>query len=117
MQHQQELSADKRADGLQRMALVFLVSFDAEAVVVAEVHGKNVIRHVWHAVPDDKVCRQPVPEKKFKKNQLILVKTFKNSHSICLFIFMIHIHGQKIKICHHFTTIFLQCKPISHSEL
>lgn len=64
MQHQQELSADKRADGPQRMALVFLVSFDAEAVVVAEVHGKNVIRHVWHAVPDDKVCRQPVPEKK-----------------------------------------------------
>lgn len=62
MQHQQELSADKRADGPQRMALVVLVSFDVEAMVVTEVHGKNVIRHVWHAVPDDEVSRQPVPE-------------------------------------------------------
>lgn len=61
MQHQQELSADKRAEGPQRMALVVLVSFDAEAVVVAEVHGKNVIRHVWNAVPDDEVGGQPVP--------------------------------------------------------
>lgn len=69
MQHQQELSADKRADGLQRVPLVVLVSFDAEAVVVTEVHGKNVVRHVWHAVPDDKVGGQPVPETKKKEHQ------------------------------------------------
>lgn len=62
MQHQQELSADKRADGPQRVALVVLVSFDAEAVVVTEVHCENVVRHVWHAVPDDEVGCQPVPE-------------------------------------------------------
>lgn len=71
MQHQQELSADKRADGPQRVPLVVLVSFDAEAVVVTEVHGKNVVCHVWHAVPDDKVGGQPVPEtKKFYINSM-----------------------------------------------
>lgn len=61
MHHQQELSVDKRADGPQRMALVVLVSVDAEAVIVTEVHGENVVRHVWHAVPNDEVGCQPVP--------------------------------------------------------
>lgn len=80
MQHQQELSADKRADGPQRVPLVVLVSFDAEAVVVTEVHGKNVVCHVWHAVPDDKVGGQPVPEtKKMNVNSMntsVLFKSF-----------------------------------------
>lgn len=74
MQHEQELSVDKRADGLQRMALVVLVPFDAEAVVVTEVHGENIVRHVWHAITDDEVGCQPVPER--DKKDLIFVKIF-----------------------------------------
>lgn len=61
VQHQQELSADEGADGPERVLLVLLVPFDAEAVVVAEVHGEDVVRHVGHAVPDDEVGGQPVP--------------------------------------------------------
>lgn len=44
--------------------LVTLVTFDPEAVVMAEVHGKDVVRHVGHAVTDDKGGGQPVPEEK-----------------------------------------------------
>lgn len=44
------------------MPLVVLVPFDVEAVVVTEVHGKDVVRHVGDTVPDDKVGGQPVPE-------------------------------------------------------
>lgn len=62
MQHQQELPADEGVHGPQRMLLVVLMPFDAEAVVVTEVHGKDVIRHVGHTIPDDKVGGQPVPE-------------------------------------------------------
>lgn len=61
MQHQQELSADEGVYGPQWMLLVLLVPFDAEAVVVAEVHGEDVVCHVGHTVPDDKVSGQPVP--------------------------------------------------------
>lgn len=43
------------------MLLVVLVPFDVEAVVVTEVHGKDVVRHVGDTVPDDKVGGQPVP--------------------------------------------------------
>lgn len=64
MQHEQELFADEGVDGPQRMLLVVLVAFDVEAVVVAEVHGEDVVRHVGHAVPDDKVGGQPVPATK-----------------------------------------------------
>lgn len=62
VQNQQELPADEGVDGPQRMLLVVLVPLDAEAVVVTEVHGEDVVRHVGHAVPDDKVGGQPVPE-------------------------------------------------------
>lgn len=44
------------------MLLVVLMPFDAEAVVVTEVHGEDVISHVGHTIPDDKVGGQPVPE-------------------------------------------------------
>ncbi len=70
MQHKQELSADERVHGPQRVLLVILVSFDAEAVVVTEVHGKDVVSHVGHAVPDDKVGGQPVPEEEENKIHL-----------------------------------------------
>lgn len=33
------------------------------AVIVAEIHGEDVVRHVGNAVPDDKVGGEPVPEK------------------------------------------------------
>lgn len=69
MQHQQELAADEGVDGPQRMPLVALVPFDVEAVVVAEVHGEDVVRHVGHAVPDDEVGGQPVPEEGGKKKK------------------------------------------------
>lgn len=49
------------------MLLVLLVPFDAEAVVVAEVHGEDVVCHVGHAVPDDKVGCKPVPEEERTK--------------------------------------------------
>lgn len=68
MQHQQKLPADEGVEGPQWMLLVVLVPFDAEAVVVTEVHGEDVVRHVGHAVPDDKVGGQPVPEEKKKQN-------------------------------------------------
>lgn len=61
MQHEQELFANEGVDGPQRMPLVVLVAFDVEAVVVTEVHGEDVVRHVGHPVPDDKVGGQPVP--------------------------------------------------------
>lgn len=67
MQHQQELSADEGVYGPQRVLLVVLVPFDAETVVVTEVHGEDVIRHVGHTVPDDKVGGQPVPEEEQTK--------------------------------------------------
>jgi hypothetical protein len=44
--------------------LILLVTLDPEAVVVAEVHGVDIVCHVGHAVPDDKVGGQPVPEGK-----------------------------------------------------
>lgn len=68
MQHQQGLSTDEGVHGPQRMLLVVLVAFDVEAVVVTEVHGEDVICHVGHTVPDDKVGGQPVPGVKKKKN-------------------------------------------------
>lgn len=49
------------------MLLVVLVAFDVEAVVVTEVHGEDVVRHVGHTVPDDKVGGQPVPVMKRHK--------------------------------------------------
>lgn len=49
------------------MPLVVLVPFDAEAVVVTEVHGEDVVCHVGYAVPDDKVGGQPVPEEEKTK--------------------------------------------------
>lgn len=61
MQDQQELLTDKGVYGPQWMLLVVLVPFDVEAVVVTEVHGKDVVRHVGDTVPDDKVGGQPVP--------------------------------------------------------
>lgn len=61
MQHQQELSAYERVDRPQRMLLVVLMPFDPEAVEVTEVHGEDVVCHIGHAVPDDKVGGQPVP--------------------------------------------------------
>lgn len=64
MQHQQKLFSDKRVYGPQGMLLVFIMSFDLETVVVTEVHGEDIICHVGHTVPDDKVGSQPVPEKK-----------------------------------------------------
>lgn len=62
MQHQQELPPDEGVDGPQGVLLVVLVPFDPVAVVVTEVHGEDVVRHVGDAVPDDKVGGQPVPE-------------------------------------------------------
>ena len=67
MQHQQELPADEGVHRLQRVLLVVLVTFDSETVVVTEVHGEEVVRHVGHAVPDDKGCGQPVPDRKKKQ--------------------------------------------------
>lgn len=49
------------------MLLVLLMPFDAEAVVVAEVHGEDVVCHVGHTVPDDEVGGQPVPEEEKTK--------------------------------------------------
>lgn len=62
MQHQQELFPDEGVYGSQWMLLVVLMPFDAVAVVVAEVHGKDVVRHIRDTVPDDKIGGQPVPE-------------------------------------------------------
>lgn len=70
MQHQQGLSTDEGVHGPQRMLLVVLVAFDAEAVVVTEVHGEDVICHVGHTIPDDKVGGQPVPGVKKKKKYM-----------------------------------------------
>lgn len=64
VQHQKELSPDEGVDGPQRVLLVVLVAFDVVAVVVAEVHGEDVICHIGDAVPDDEVGGQPVPEEK-----------------------------------------------------
>lgn len=50
------------------MLLVVLVPFDVETGVVTEVHGEDVVRHVGHAVPDDKVGGQPVPGVKENEN-------------------------------------------------
>lgn len=81
MQHQQELPVDERLHRLQRVLLVVLVAFDPEAVVVAEVHGENVVSHVGHTVPDNKVGGQPVPEEKhgvrqcYRNLKLIMTKT------------------------------------------
>lgn len=61
MQHQLELSAEKCVDRSERMRLVFLVPFDPEAVIVAHIHGEDVIGHVWHTVPHHKVHGKPVP--------------------------------------------------------
>lgn len=55
------------------MPLVVLMPFDVEAVVVTEVHGKDVVRHVGDTVPDDKVGGQPVPEE--DKIKLLSVST------------------------------------------
>lgn len=49
------------------MLLVILVSFDAEMVVVTKVHGKDVVCHVGHPIPDNKVGGQPVPEEERTK--------------------------------------------------
>lgn len=67
VQHEQELPADEGVDGPQWMLLVVLVPFDAEAVVVTEVHGEDVVCHVGHTVPDDKVGGQPVSGKEQTK--------------------------------------------------
>lgn len=67
MQHQQELSADERVYGPQWMLLVVLVPFDSEAVVVTEVHSKEVVCHVGPTEPNDKVVSEPVPEKEQTK--------------------------------------------------
>lgn len=39
------------------------MSFHVVAVVVAEVHGEDVVRHVGNTVPYDKVGGEPVPGK------------------------------------------------------
>lgn len=54
------------------MLLVILVPFDAEMVEVTKVHGEDVVCHVGHAVPDDKVGGQPVPEREKTKYVLML---------------------------------------------
>jgi hypothetical protein len=60
------------------MPLVVLVPFDLEAVVVAEIHGVEVVRHVGHTVPDDKVGGQPVSARKV---EIVSTKSFQ-SHSV-----------------------------------
>lgn len=64
VQHQQKLSPDEGVDGLQRVLLVVLVALDVVAVVVAKVHGEDVVRHIGDAVPNDEIGGQPVPEEK-----------------------------------------------------
>ena len=78
VEHQQKLLAHKRVNCAQRMPLVVLVPFDLEAVVVAEIHGVEVVRHVGHTVPDDKVGGQPVSARKV---EIVSTKSFQ-SHSV-----------------------------------
>jgi len=42
------------------VAFIVLVAFDPEAIVMAEVHSEDVIRHVGNAIPNDKIGGQPV---------------------------------------------------------
>lgn len=64
MKNQQEVLLKERTDCPRRVLLVAFVTFDPEAVVMAEVHGKDVVGHVGNAVTDDKSSGQPVPEGK-----------------------------------------------------
>lgn len=48
------------------MLFVVIVALGMETVVVTEVHGKDVVRHVGHTVPDDKVGGQPVSKNIYK---------------------------------------------------
>lgn len=79
MQHQQELSAHEGVYGPQRMLLVLLVPFDAEAIVVTEIHGEDVVCHVGHTIPDDKVGGQPVPEEETNKTHVNIIDCFPRS--------------------------------------
>lgn len=64
MKDQQEVLLKERTDRSGRVLLVALVTLDPEAVVMAEVHGEDVVGHVGHAVADDEGGGQPVPEEK-----------------------------------------------------
>lgn len=64
MKDQQEVLLEEGAHRPGRVLLEAFVTFEAEAVVMAEVHGEEVVGHVGHAVADDEGGGQPVPEEK-----------------------------------------------------
>lgn len=69
MKDQQEVLLEEPTDRPGRVLLVALVTFDPEAVVMTEVHGEDVVRHVGHAVTHDEGGGQPVPEEEQKKKK------------------------------------------------
>lgn len=68
MEDQQEFFPHEWVDRSKGVSFIVLVTFDPEAMVMAEVHGEDVVWHVGHAVPNDKMGGQPVSGTEYQHN-------------------------------------------------